>query len=64
MSEHKATSDMFKSVSMPEVCEIAIEPLRPVVERRIESFSPAPSGTAITINPLYGCDMIVAHTLK
>ncbi|GAA92364.1 hypothetical protein AKAW_10478 [Aspergillus luchuensis IFO 4308] len=63
-AEAKQLSDMVESLSIPNDCQTDIGNLRGVVERRVDKIARPQNGSLTRIPPVYGCDMLAAHSIS
>ncbi|KAE8383870.1 hypothetical protein BDV26DRAFT_250932 [Aspergillus bertholletiae] len=63
MSEEKANSSAVESLAISEECKIDVQQLHGVVQRRVEKVPRPLKGYLTRIPPVYGCDMLAAHSI-
>lgn len=64
MAEAKQMPDMVESLLIPNDCQTDIRNLRGVVPRRADKIPRPQSGFLTRIPPVYGCDMLAAHSIS
>ncbi|KAH2467818.1 hypothetical protein KXV25_003705 [Aspergillus fumigatus] len=64
MAEAKQMPDMVESLFIPDDCQTDIRNLRGVVPRRADKIPRPQSGFLTRIPPVYGCDMLAAHSIS